>query len=476
LKSVDTEGHVGRDTSIAIDSSNNVHISYYDLTNENLKYATNTSGTWALETVDAEGSVGAYTSIAIDSNDNLHISYGEWDYYSLKHATNSPGVQIVSAKDAYDVLTTDPTAVMLDTRTVDEHNGYCQPWDQDCGGQINTDAAYAGTPQWAVNGIEKLPITLPYWYAGINRNTGPPEDEAQTRNIIEGALAANAIDFDTPIYLISSTAYRSYHMTAWMKSQTFTNPVTYETSSFTNLFNIDSDVTANDGQGGMQEWIAADLPTFDGTIVPPQVFSVYPEDGYIKTNAKDLIFAAGVLEPTTGGFVYPDVEVLLYVDGSDPVSMTQVDEAVIRAFFSISDGVFIPGRLYMATKNLPGGIHAWNVKAINSSGISWNLNVLNGSVQGPGQRTLTVVSYTITATAGSDGSISPSGDVIVDAGSDQTFTITPQRGYQVSDVLVDGVSIGRVISYTFTNVSSNHTISAEFTKRGMRRKRGRGRR
>jgi len=72
------------------------------------------------------------------------------------------------------------------------------------------------------------------------------------------------------------------------------------------------------------------------------------------------------------------------------------------------------------------------------------------------------ISYTITATAGSNGSISPSGAVAVSVGANQAFTITPNSGYNVADVLVDGVSQGAITSYTFTNVTANHTISATF--------------
>jgi len=69
---------------------------------------------------------------------------------------------------------------------------------------------------------------------------------------------------------------------------------------------------------------------------------------------------------------------------------------------------------------------------------------------------------TITATAGSGGSISPSGAVSVTGGNSQTFTITPSAGYETSDVVVDGSSKGPLTSYTFSNVSANHTISASF--------------
>ena len=72
--------------------------------------------------------------------------------------------------------------------------------------------------------------------------------------------------------------------------------------------------------------------------------------------------------------------------------------------------------------------------------------------------------YTIKATAGTGGSISPSGSVSVREGRDQTFTITPDKGYAVSNVKIDGKSIGAVKSYTFENVSRTHTIEVIFMK------------
>ena len=72
--------------------------------------------------------------------------------------------------------------------------------------------------------------------------------------------------------------------------------------------------------------------------------------------------------------------------------------------------------------------------------------------------------YTIKATAGAGGSISPSGNVSVREGRDQTFTITPDKGYAVSNVKIDGKSIGAVKSYTFENVSRTHTIEVIFMK------------
>ena len=93
---VDSSGTVGVHTSIAIDSRGYKHISYYDETNKDLKYATDKSGSWVTTTVDSSGNVGQYTSIAIDSYDNVHISYYDQTGSDLKYATCSSGCTTAS--------------------------------------------------------------------------------------------------------------------------------------------------------------------------------------------------------------------------------------------------------------------------------------------------------------------------------------------------------------------------------------------
>ncbi|MCF0122885.1 MAG: S-layer homology domain-containing protein, partial [Ruminiclostridium sp.] len=72
--------------------------------------------------------------------------------------------------------------------------------------------------------------------------------------------------------------------------------------------------------------------------------------------------------------------------------------------------------------------------------------------------------FTINASAGTGGSISPEGSILVREGSRQTFTIRAEDGYEIADVIVDGASFGSVTSYTFQNVKGRHTISATFEK------------
>ena len=87
-----------------------------------------------------------------------------------------------------------------------------------------------------------------------------------------------------------------------------------------------------------------------------------------------------------------------------------------------------------------------------------------GVAVGPDSSSDATVAVTlfIAASAGANGSISPSGSIPVTYGGNKSFTITPNVGYQIQDVLVDGVSVGAVTGYTFTNVTAAHTIFASF--------------
>ena len=114
--SVDTTGDVGYHSSIGIDSNDAVHISYFDETNDDLKYATCSSGcttasNWNNESVDSIGLTGYYTSIAIDTNDVIHISYfddtnNKIKYLALDSSSNILGYSV--SPDLPEGLTFDP--------------------------------------------------------------------------------------------------------------------------------------------------------------------------------------------------------------------------------------------------------------------------------------------------------------------------------------------------------------------------------
>ncbi len=101
---------------------------------------------------------------------------------------------------------------------------------------------------------------------------------------------------------------------------------------------------------------------------------------------------------------------------------------------------------------------------LNGNSIGGNYTVYSdGDLWDSGTYSLTRAINIITASAEEGGIISPSGAVNVNAGSSQSFQFIPDSGYKVLDVIVDGLSVGSNTSYTFTNVSSNHTITVTFT-------------
>jgi hypothetical protein len=76
--------------------------------------------------------------------------------------------------------------------------------------------------------------------------------------------------------------------------------------------------------------------------------------------------------------------------------------------------------------------------------------------------TRSAIQHFITASAGANGNINPAGTIWISEGGNQSFSITPNSSYHIADVLVDGISVGPVESYIFSNIISNHTISVIF--------------
>jgi len=107
---------------------------------------------------------------------------------------------------------------------------------------------------------------------------------------------------------------------------------------------------------------------------------------------------------------------------------------------------------------LDPGTYYFAVTAFNNYGESLPSTEVSATIEAPGINT-----YSVTASAGANGRISPSGVVSVSEGADQVFTISPNGGYKVHDVLVDGNSVGAVSSCSFPNVDADHTIEAIFS-------------
>ncbi len=115
---------------------------------------------------------------------------------------------------------------------------------------------------------------------------------------------------------------------------------------------------------------------------------------------------------------------------------------------------------------IPDDCYQIGTVTVNGNAVTLDANnsytIQNVTTEQTINATFTQISYTITASAGNGGTISNAGSTTVNCGDDITYTITPDEGYMISDVEVDGQSVGSENSYLFTNVTSDHTISATF--------------
>ncbi len=75
-----------------------------------------------------------------------------------------------------------------------------------------------------------------------------------------------------------------------------------------------------------------------------------------------------------------------------------------------------------------------------------------------------LITYSVTATSDIHGTISPAGTTVLSIGASGTYAISPLPGYHTANVLVDGVAVGAVATYTFTAIAANHTIAATFAE------------
>lgn len=128
-----------------------------------------------------------------------------------------------------------------------------------------------------------------------------------------------------------------------------------------------------------------------------------------------------------------------------------------------------------ATVSIPAEYQVTNVKFAfryrttnkNTGGCTVFVDNVKLTASDGGSTPVEPTSYTITASAGQGGSITPSGAVSVEKGGSQTFTIKPSDNYEIEDVKVDGQSVGKKTEYTFENVTKAHTIAATFTEKAV---------
>lgn len=177
------------------------------------------------------------------------------------------------------------------------------------------------------------------------------------------------------------------------------------------------------------------LDTSTTPKLPPSIASI-PQQGFVST--------AGITVPITIGDPHDVLACTL--------SVTSGDSAAIP-----TTGITFGGIGANRTMTIPPlaspGQSLLTVTVTNSDGMTSATSFLAVGA---------LTSFTVTASAGANGSISPTGAVTVLQGQNKTFTAIPSTGYLVSQLVVDGVPMVGINSYTFNNVQANHTISAVF--------------
>ena len=230
-----------------------------------------------------------------------------------------------------------------------------------------------------------------------------------------------------------------------VSSYTFTNIIADHTISatFKVISSVQYTITASAGSNGTISPSGSVLVNKNAS----QTFTITPASGY----AIDTLTVDGAAATAASSYVFSNVT---------------ANHSINATFKKVTSGCTLP--VWSASETYTNGnqVHYnghdwkaqwWTKGDVPGAGGEWgvwkDLGVCNGG---------TVTEYTITATAGSNGSISPSGAVKVNDGDSKAFTITPSSGYEVNAVTVNGSSVGAVTSYTFTNVKSNQTISVTF--------------
>ena len=141
-----------------------------------------------------------------------------------------------------------------------------------------------------------------------------------------------------------------------------------------------------------------------------------------------------------------------------PAGVTTVQEGGSQSYTIQADSGYHISDVKVNGKSV-GAVESYDFTDVRSNQTIEVTFARNSSGNGGGGVT---TRYIIEAEAGSGGEISPDGRVSVSSGSDKTFRITADEGYEIADVIVDGKSVGAVSSYTFENVRKNHTISVTF--------------
>lgn len=221
-----------------------------------------------------------------------------------------------------------------------------------------------------------------------------------------------------------------------------------------------ADVTWDTASGNYNPSVLTEqVVTLNGTVTCPE--NIDANGVALTTSITITVSAAGIVGAPT-----PSVESGTYTENQKVALASSTEGATIYYTTNGSEPGRTSGTRYTGPITVPG---------TEGQSITTTLKAIavKNGMQDSEVKTFTytinipkpIVKHTITATAGANGSISPSGNVEVVEGADQTFTITANDGYEIESLKVDGAAVSTAPSYTFTNVRAAHTIEATFKQK-----------
>ncbi len=199
--------------------------------------------------------------------------------------------------------------------------------------------------------------------------------------------------------------------------------------------------------------------TLGATAASGYHFVNWTEGGVQASTLAGYSFAAGINRTLVANFA-----------ADTPTSYTVTVSANPVAGGTVSGGgTYNSGATVTLGATAASGYHFVNwteggVQASTLAGYSFAAGINRTLVANFAADTVNPSTFTIVASDGRHGSIDPSGTVTVASGESQIYTITPDSGYHIASLIVDGSAVGVSNTYTFANVNANHIISVAFAQ------------
>lgn len=283
------------------------------------------------------------------------------------------------------------------------------------------------------------------------------------------AECANAWDFETDTVAADTTLYAK-----WTKVEE-PEPIDPEASHKVDVIGDGTPKVNVNGLGDEVEELKKENPDASSvkitmTVEKKEETELSEEAQKIKEKAPDkatleyldigiMKEVEGVTSPISNTSNIIEVKVPFDFSGKSEIAIFRQHESVVESFAESSSGT--DGTFTLDREN--GFIHVFTQKfSVYAISYTKAEPSPSPSPSPPPSGSSGTVSYIVTASAGEGGSISPSGNIRVVIFRDLTLTVTPEEGYQIADVLVDGESMGPLSGYTFANVRGAHSIKAVF--------------